>query len=136
MFPCMIIYTIIAADYSEISRALPDPPSGYTWVCDLSKREWQVVRVNEMSDGLALPIFSSDNTAENIQKQTSVVYTGVPVSDKPISLNRVGFVRHTVQSSDTFQGLCIKVSQRIFFFKSHDVSYSSLCLKLVFTFVI
>jgi len=96
------------ADYSEISRALPDPPSGYTWVCDLSKREWQVVRVKEMSDGLALPIFSSDNTAENIQKQTSVVYTGVPVSDKPISLNRVGFVRHTVQSSDTFQGLCIK----------------------------
>jgi len=100
------------ADYSEISSALPDPPSGYTWVCDLSKREWQVVPVkndgNKMSNGLTLPIFSSNNMSENMKKQTSVVYTGVPVSDKPMSLNHVGFVRHTVQSSDTFQGLCIK----------------------------
>jgi hypothetical protein len=86
------------ADFSNLSKPLPQPPKGMTWVQDMQSHEWSVERV----------VIIPPNQASNPEHQ---VATGVPVGPPILSQDYqddANFLYHNVGPSDTFQGLCLR----------------------------
>jgi len=75
-------------DYSSIQKPLPDPPKTYTWVCNPDTKEWSVVQTREDLPTATLKsiLVNPDNTTD-----------------------ASGYIAHPVRSTDTMQGLCLKV---------------------------
>lgn len=69
--------------YADLSKPLPKPPKGQTWVQNESSREWSLVPcVSTIVDG--------DDTASKPNKTTD------------------GIQYHRVLPTDTFQGICLR----------------------------
>ena len=81
------------ADYSNLQKPM-QLPKGSAWHLDPQTREWQVVKVEDNEDvQVATPIAEAVPTEES--------------EDSPTG--EVQFITHVVQSTDTMQGICLKV---------------------------
>lgn len=107
--------------YDGLSRPLPDPPTGQTWVQDMSTREWKLISVVLAS---AHPVAvarltkkCADESAvedEDDGGGTATLAKAVPIgveSGIPVSVVDDGGAQtqyHEVVSTDTFQGICLR----------------------------
>ena len=81
------------ADYSKLQNPLPKPPKGSAWHRDPKTREWKVVQIQEDPQG-------GDGNEPDVT--TSKARTLLPEDSD--------FLSHEVQTGDTLQGICLKVS--------------------------
>ena len=103
-----------AGTYAGLSKPLPDPPKGQTWVQDVSSREWKLVPV-ALASAHAVAVARVMDDADVVAGQNSPA-TAVPVAVDAATLvdrNRVaappgGIRRHEVIPTDTFQGICLR----------------------------
>jgi|Transcript_17333 hypothetical protein len=111
-----------AADFSNLSKPLPQPPKGMTWVQDMQSREWSVEKVVIFPPGEASNLQSRECSVEKVviippgeaSNPEHQVATGVPVGPPILSqdyqddASDASFLYHNVVPSDTFQGLCLR----------------------------
>lgn len=72
-----------AGNYNSVSKSLPDPPKGTVWIQNNATREWTLEKKQgEEEIAVAEMVYPHDG--------------------------QVLFFEHTVQSSDTFAGICLK----------------------------
>jgi len=80
--------------YTNLQTPLPDPPNGTAWVYIPSTKEWCITQV-AVTDAVAVV------QGKSVLKDFGEVEDAVVVNDTE-------YVTHTVELSDTFQGICLK----------------------------
>ena len=117
------------ADYSVLKQPLPSPPKGVEWKYEESKREWRLVRAdNEDKDkrkyslhvattwnphcGRAQPTIVpvlKEETSSKEQQEVANITSKNTESEKPKEpVQGEDYCVHTVLSTDTIQGLCLR----------------------------
>lgn len=103
-------------NFSQLSKPLPSPPKGFTWVQDVITKEWSLISEATVT-AEALTV---DNCVMVDENQTNATNRGgdlvcaVPVSVQSATLlnqkttTRSGVVYHEVSDTDTFQGICLR----------------------------
>lgn len=82
------------ADYSCLSRPLPNPPKGQEWFRNSFTGEWSVVDVEETEKSDELVIGSAT--------------AAVPVRQEGLLPEDCDFLQHKVEPTDTLQGICLR----------------------------
>ncbi|KAL7535164.1 hypothetical protein ACHAWF_005076 [Thalassiosira exigua] len=94
-------------DYaSDLSRPLPPPPEGATWVRDESTREWSLVAV-ATATAVASPSNGDDAEDDGVPR-AAVVAVPVAASTAASDPSKSGARHHVVTETDTFQGICLR----------------------------
>ena len=83
-------------DYSTLSSPLPNLPKGHVWVRNPESREWSIVDNTTIDHDAA----AVNEKVSSLPSQRTTDMTFLP--------HNCDFLEHIVQSTDTFQGLCLK----------------------------
>ena len=98
------------ADYSDISRPLPDPPKGMIWQRDEETRVFSLQNEKESSSLSAKE--KSPCKWEIIDKASLICEEGqdkwTVTSDTGDQENNAGYFEHVVLPSDTLEGICLQ----------------------------
>lgn len=83
-----------AGSYAELNRPLPDPPKDMHWVQDIDTKEWQLAKITS----------SSDSNNNNKLPPDAIIIDAVAET------HELGgsIIEHTIDSSDTFEGICLR----------------------------
>eukprot|EP00578_Thalassiosira_sp_NH16_P003507 CAMPEP_0181131450 /NCGR_PEP_ID=MMETSP1071-20121207/30431_1 /TAXON_ID=35127 /ORGANISM="Thalassiosira sp., Strain NH16" /LENGTH=265 /DNA_ID=CAMNT_0023217643 /DNA_START=90 /DNA_END=887 /DNA_ORIENTATION=- len=101
--------------FVDLSKPLPDPPTGQTWMQDEGSREWRLVPVATAAAETDVVVLAA-GTVGNVASGDAGVCAAVPVAVQtatPIVPNdgiaTDGGIRyHEVLPTDTFQGICLR----------------------------
>eukprot|EP00560_Eucampia_antarctica_P009137 CAMPEP_0197828404 /NCGR_PEP_ID=MMETSP1437-20131217/4971_1 /TAXON_ID=49252 ORGANISM="Eucampia antarctica, Strain CCMP1452" /NCGR_SAMPLE_ID=MMETSP1437 /ASSEMBLY_ACC=CAM_ASM_001096 /LENGTH=245 /DNA_ID=CAMNT_0043429595 /DNA_START=90 /DNA_END=828 /DNA_ORIENTATION=+ len=102
-----------SGDYSNIRCHLPDVPKGMKWLRNEETREWSVVpehqkdAMDKVQDAIPLDENGIVHNAISVEDDESVQKGVISSSSSP---NDLVFAEHRVESTDTFQGICLKYS--------------------------
>lgn len=98
-----------AGDYSTLSKPLPELPKGMTWLRNPETREWSIIDINKRNNDV------DDDDLQNDKSDKSLLLSiGIPVNNIDLSTptkrlpDNCDYLVHVVQSTDTFQGICLK----------------------------
>ncbi len=94
-------------DYSSLSKPLPALPKGMAWLRNPETREWSIIDINKTNND------SGDDLENNRSDKSLLLSVGIPVNiDLSTPTKRLpancDYLVHVVQSTDTFQGICLK----------------------------
>jgi len=88
--------------FADLSKPLPDPPKGLTWVQDESTKEWKLIPM------VTATVAASDANNESTAIAVAVEQA-VPIHpNKTTSYAATGIQYHKVLPTDTFQGICLR----------------------------
>ena len=113
-----------AADYSQLMQPLPDLPKGLKWFRNADTREWSVVSTDNADNNKASVLDTHKQEQKNMNdEEIAVLPCNVTIGQDQESDKRdaalveikkyrlpegCDYLLHSVQETDTFQGICLK----------------------------